>query len=87
VDAVIPKERFFVTAAIAEIGCTSCQPYFRHLSDPTHNRGIGHRPLGCSTDAVVQAVVVSVVSAIRVCKEESVDATTLQQLRQVDPVI
>lgn len=92
---MIPKARFFVTAAIAEIGCLGisfllcvalCRPP-GPVRLQTHNGGICHGPLSSSPDAIVERPFVCVIPAISVCKEERIDSSPLQQLREVDPVL
>lgn len=66
VDAVIPKARFLVTAAMAEMGLKGFQ-HALHLvamSRTTYNGGICHWPLSRSADAVVQAPLVGIVPSI-----------------------
>lgn len=45
----------------------------------TNNRRVSHRPLGGSTDAVVQTALVGIVSAVCVGQEEGIDAATLEE--------
>lgn len=53
----------------------------------TYNSWVGHRPLCCSPDAFVQAILVSVVTAVSVGKEEGIDVAFLQELSKLDPII
>lgn len=86
VEAVMPKARFLVTAAIAEMGCSS-QLLKSEVIDRTHDGRVSHRPLCGSADTVVETVLICIVSAVRVCQEKSIDIPALQQFGQVNPII
>lgn len=50
------------------------------------NRGVRHRPLRGTPDAIVERVFVGVVAAVCVGEEEGVDTAALEQFGQFDPV-
>jgi hypothetical protein len=54
VEAVMPNARFWVTAAIAEIGYNPSAAVFCLGLINTYNCRISHWPLSCSPHAVVQ---------------------------------
>lgn len=53
----------------------------------THDRRICHGPLRRSSDAVIQASLIRIISTISVSEEESVDVPSLQDLGEIDPVL
>lgn len=50
-------------------------------------RRVRHGPLRRAPDAIVQRVLVRVVPAVRVREEQGVDPSSLEQFREVDPVL
>jgi hypothetical protein len=57
------------------------------LEESTYNGWVGHRPLRCPTDAVVQAPFVCIVTAIRVSQEEGIDVPSLEKLSKINPIL
>lgn len=87
---MIANERFFVTAAMALMGYDLYINKALTLSNArglTYNCGVCHGPLSSAADAVVETALICVVTTIGICEEEGIDATPLQQLRKVDPVV
>lgn len=86
---MMPKARFLVTAAIAEIGyrwgLVGCR--WAGGCSKTHDRWVCHGPLRSPADAVVQRAFVCVVAAVRIGQEQRVDASPLQQFGELDPVL
>lgn len=89
VEAVIAKARFFVTAAIAEIGFTwsAAISMWQTSYLETDNCGVGHGPLCCPSDAVIQASFVCVVAAVGVSEEQCVDTAQVEQFGEIYPVV
>ena len=48
---------------------------------------IRNGPLCGSSDAVIKTALVGIIAAICISKEESIDATSLEKLCQLDPVL
>jgi hypothetical protein len=89
VEEVIAKDKFLVTAAIAEIGFDGeCQKIVAHkASTETYNRWVRHWPLRGTSNAVIKALLVGIITTICICQEESIDLPTLESLCQIDPIV
>lgn len=91
VEAVIPKAKFFVTAAMAEMGCLTVSDFrTTHVQGPTrrtHNGRIRHRPLGSSSDTVVKRALIRIVAAVGISQEERIDSSALEKFGEFNPIL
>jgi len=90
VEAVIPKARFLVTAAMALMGYdTSGISMKASLSfrKSTYDRRVCHRPLRCPSDAVIQTPFIRIVSAVCIREEQSIDISSFENFGKVNPVL
>jgi hypothetical protein len=90
--AVIAKFRFLVTAAMAEIGCkVSLEIYFngpwQFENLETYNGRIGDWPLSSSPNAIIEAILIRIISAVCVCKKQSIDSPSIKELGEINPVL
>jgi hypothetical protein len=92
---VIAKDKFFVTAAMALMGYSKERAMVSKVREvegynfkkATHDCWISHGPLRRSPNAIVQAPLIGIVSAVRIGQEESIDVTSLEKLRKVNPIL
>lgn len=77
VEAVMPKAKFLVTAAIAVMGFPRVS--IASIARPryTYDGRVRHRPLRCPSNTLIELTFVGIVSSRCVCQEQSIDVSTL----------
>lgn len=78
VEAVMAKERFLVTAAMALIGYQLCECHTpAKVEGFSYDSGIGDWPLRRPPDAVVKTTLVGIIAPISVRQEKRIDTPAL----------